>query len=165
MGYGPSRLEEYVGNEMVAEIIIRAEELASWHESKPALGMESFEKHCEQFMKDQLGTQPVVSDAVLRAERRHRRQPDVVSDAVLRANLIAACDIVQEVTWIKQAMLEKCRLFMAEVTRLNGKAKAILGVEVRGLSPELQDAFEMKRSFILERVDRETEQAAALCPK
>ena len=149
MGFGPSRLEEYVGNEMVAEIIIRAEELASWHKSKPALGMESFEKHCEQFMKDQRGAQPALD----------------VLDAVLRANLIAACDIVQEVTWVKEKMHEKCRLFMAEVTRLNGKAKAILGVEVRGLSPELQDAFEMKRSFILERVDRVTERAAMLCPK
>ena len=149
MGFGPSRLEQYVGNEMVAEVIVRAEELASWHESKPALGMESFEKHCEQFIKDQSGAQPVLK----------------VLDAVLRANLIAACDIVQEVTWIKQAMLEKCRLFMAEVTTLHGKAKAILGVEVRGLSPDIQGAFEMKRSFILERVDRETGRAATLCPK
>ena len=149
MGYGPSRLEEYVGNEMVAEIIIRAEELASWHKSTPADGTENFEKHCEQFIKDQSGAQPVLK----------------VLDAVLRANLIAACDIVQEVTWVKEKMHEKCRLFMAEVTRLNGKAKAILGVEVRGLSPDIQGAFEMKRSFILERVDRETGRAATLCPK
>ena len=83
-----------------------------------------------------------------------------VLDAVLRANLIAACDIVQEVTWVKEKMHDKCRLFMAEVTRLNSKAKAILGVEVRGLSPDIQGAFEMKRSFILERVDRETGRAA-----